>query len=728
MEELCKMAFGMKYQRMLEDLMQICRENLPSVNEALIKKSFQFSFESHKNDFRASGEPYFNHPYEVALIVAREIHLDDISVVSALLHDVVEDTDISVDFLAKEFGKEVAEIVDGVTKISGVFLGHETSQAENYRKLLLSMVKDVRVILVKFADRLHNMRTLQYVNPNKQQRIARETLEIYSPFAHRFGLGRVKWELEDLAFKYLNKDAYDGIAKKIKNKRKEREVYINKFSKRIVGKLDEHGLKYEIGGRPKHIYSIYRKMVKLNTTFEHIFDLHAIRIILESNDPNECYYVLGIINQLYTPIPDRFKDYISIPKKNNYQSIHNTVIDSEGRLVEIQIRTRKMHEIAEKGVAAHWKYKEDLTNKDRELEDWVNWVREIFESASKDEATKEIIASFKLNLYQDEIYVFTPNGELRRLPVNSTPVDFAFDIHSRVGYHCIGAKVNGKIVPLDTILHSGDQVEIITSKNQNPNNSWLKFVQTHKAKSNIRKYINKEEEKAIKDGKEIWAKKLKKYKLTFSGDDLLKLLKKLKYENQRHFFASIAEEKIDVDKILNPPIEKEVKETNEIEFDQFAAHARNVADGIIVDGDLQGLTHSYAKCCHPIPGDPIIGYITVGEGIKIHRKDCTNLINMSKNSPDRLIQVQWSRTKDSVFLAGINLRGDDTPGVLKDISNSITTFKDTNIRSVNIVSSDSMFRGTITIQVHDLEHLTRVIERLKKIKGIFSVERFDAPA
>ncbi|MFC2135849.1 RelA/SpoT family protein [Bacteroidota bacterium] len=717
----------MKHQRMLEDLLQTCRENLPSVNEALIKKAFQFSHEWHKNDRRASGEPYFNHPYEVANIVAKEIHLDDISVVSALLHDVVEDTDISVELLEKEFNKEVADIVDGVTKISGVFLGHETSQAENYRKLLLSMVKDVRVILVKFADRLHNMRTLDFVPVNKQLRIARETLEIYSPFAHRFGLGRVKWELEDLAFKYLNKDAYNEIAKKIKNKRKEREVYINKFSKRIITKLDEHQQEYEIGGRPKHIYSIYRKMVKLNTTFEQIFDLHAIRIILESEDPNECYYVLGIINQLYTPIPDRFKDYISIPKKNNYQSIHNTVIDNEGRLVEIQIRTRLMHEIAEKGVAAHWKYKEDRSAKDKELEDWVNWVREIFESASKDEATKEIIASFKLNLYQDEIYIFTPEGELRRLPVNSTPVDFAFEIHSRVGYHCIGAKVNGKIVPLDTILHSGDQVEIITSKNQHPNNSWLKFVQTHKSKSNIRKYINKEEEKLINDGKEIWAKKLKKYKLSFSSDEVGKLLKKLKYENQRNFFSSIAQDKIDVDKVLNPPVEKEEIEQNEIEFDKFAARARNISKGIIVDGELQGLTHNYAKCCHPIPGDPIIGYITVGEGIKIHRKDCLNLINMSKNSPDRLIQVQWARTEGSVFLAGLSIRGDDTPGVLKDISNSITTFKDTNIRSVNIASTDSMFQGTITLQVSDLEHLKRVIERLKKIKGIYSVERFDAP-
>ncbi|MDZ7763974.1 MAG: HD domain-containing protein [Melioribacteraceae bacterium] len=384
---------SIKHQKMLDDLLEECRAHLPSVNEDMIGRAFQLSYESHKNDFRASGELYFNHPYNVAMIVAREIPLDDISVASALLHDVVEDTEIGLNFLAKEFNKEVADIVDGVTKIGGVFKGHDISQAENYRKLLLSMVNDVRVILVKFADRLHNIRTLEFVNPQKQRRIAKETLEIYAPFAHRFGLGRVKWELEDQAFKYLNREAYVDIAKRIKEKRKERESYIAKFAKPIEEKLKAHDLRFEIGGRAKHIYSIYRKMVNQNKTFNEIYDLLAIRIILENDDPNECYYVLGVINQHYKPIQDRFKDFISIPKKNNYQSIHNTVIGPDGKLVEIQIRTRKMHEIAEKGVAAHWKYKEDLISSDRELEDWVNWVRDIFENSTKDEATREILAS-----------------------------------------------------------------------------------------------------------------------------------------------------------------------------------------------------------------------------------------------------------------------------------------------------------------------------------------------
>lgn len=716
-----------EHKVMLDDLLNLCKSNLPQTNDDLIKKAFKLSFEAHKNDRRASGEPYFNHPYEVAMIVAKEIPLDDISVISALLHDVVEDTEFSLEFLESEFSKEIAEIVDGVTKISGVFRGHEITQAENYRKLLLSMVKDVRVILVKFADRLHNMRTLEFVNPLKQQRIARETFEIYAPFANRFGLGRVKWELEDLSFKYLNKEAYEDLAKKVKNKRREREAYISKFIKPVQEKLNDYEMNYDIGGRPKHLYSIYRKMIQQNRSFEEIFDLLAVRIILESNDPNECYFVLGIINQFYKPIPDRFKDYISIPKKNNYQSIHNTVIGPDGKLIEVQIRTRVMHEIAEKGVAAHWKYKENKFSSDSELEDWVNWIRDIFENASRNEATKEILASFKLNLYQHEIYVFTPRGDLKRLPVGSTPVDFAYEIHSNVGYHCIGAKVNGKIIPLSTELHSGDQVEIITSKNQHPNKSWLQFVQTHKAKSNIRKYLNKEEEKIVESGREIWNKKIKKFKLTFDNDKIQKLARKLKFDNVNQFFEAVYQEKVNLDEILDPSVQDESdKDINELEFDKFANIARDNIGGILVEGEHKEIAYNFAKCCNPIPGDPVVGYVTVGEGIKIHRKNCKNLINMLKSDDSRLVPVEWPGTNGSLFVAGITIIGEDMPGVLKDISNSITSFQDTNIRSVNISTNDSMFEGAVTVQVKDLQHLNRLIERLKKHKWVYSAERFES--
>ena len=472
-----------KQKEMLEDLLAVCKKNLPRVNEDLITKAFEFAIEAHKHDLRASGEPYFSHPYEVAMIVAEEFPLDDITIVSTLLHDVVEDTDFDLNLMTKEFGTEVTEIVDGVTKISGIFKGQDITKAENYRKMLLSMVKDVRVILVKFADRLHNMRTLEFVSPDKQKRIAQETLEIYAPFANRFGLARVKWELEDLSFKYLNKEMYEDLVRKVKSSRKDRESYIKKFSDPLKKKLDDYNLKYELEGRPKHFYSIYKKMIKRNKPFEEIYDLFAIRIIIDTENSNDCYTTLGIVNQMYLPVPDRFKDYISVPKANMYQSLHTTVIGPLGQRMEVQIRTWDMDKVAEDGIAAHWKYKEDKSTTDKDLDTWLDWMRDIFEGAGKDETRREILEDFKLNLYQDEIYIFTPKGELRRLPIDSTPVDFAFEIHSNVGYQCLGAKINGKIVPLDTPLHSGDQVEIITSKNQHPNKNWLKFVKTQKAKS-----------------------------------------------------------------------------------------------------------------------------------------------------------------------------------------------------------------------------------------------------
>jgi len=718
-----------KYKKMLEELLDACKEHLFSVNEKLIAKSFEFSIEAHRNDLRASGEAYFTHPYQVAMIVAREIPLDDITVASSLLHDVVEDTEFSLDLLSKEFGKEVADIVDGVTKISGIFKGQEITQAENYRKLLLSMVGDVRVILVKFADRLHNMRTLEYVNTNKQRRIAQETLEIYAPFANRFGLGRIKWELEDLSFKYLNKEAYQEIARKIKSKRKERESYIRKFTEPIIVKLDEYKLKYEIIGRPKHLYSIYRKMVRRNKPFEEIYDLFAVRIILDTENSNECYTTLGIVNQIYISVPDRFKDYISIPKTNNYQSIHTTVVGPEGRLVEVQIRTKEMHEIAEKGVAAHWRYKENRTAIDKNMENWVYWIRDLFKNASKDEARKDLLESFKMNLYQDEIYVFTPKGDLRRLPFDATPVDFAFDIHSKVGFHCIGAKINGKIVPLDTKLHSGDQVEIIISKNQHPNKNWIKFVTTHKAKTAIRKWINKEEEDTINSGKEIWDKKIKKLKLSFTNSDIAKLTSTLKYDSVKQFFNAIGLGKVNLDEVLTAATkEQEKKEkTAVLEFDNFAKIARRDAGDILVDGQSTNILYSYAKCCNPIPGDEVVGFITVGEGIKIHRKTCTNLLKIYESNENKLIPVQWPVTEDSLFVAGLRAVGEDIPGILTDISHAIVSYQNTNIKSINMNTADSMFEGSVTLYVHNIEHLNRIIERLKKLKGVYSVERFENP-
>ncbi len=468
-------------------------------------------------------------------------------------------------------------------------------------------------------------------------------------------------------------------------------------------------------------------MVRRNKPFEEIYDLFAIRIIIDTDNSNDCYTTLGIVNQIYLPVPDRFKDYISIPKTNNYQSIHTTVVGPDGRLVEVQIRTQKMHEVAEKGVAAHWRYKENKTTTDKDLENWVNWIRDIFENATRDEARKDLLESFKLNLYQDEIYVFTPKGDLRRLPVNSTPVDFAFDIHSKVGFHCIGAKVNGKIVPLDTMLHSGDQVEIINSKNQHPNKNWIKFVTTHKAKTAIRKWMNAKEEDTIKAGKEVWEKKIKKLKLSFTQSDITKLTTSLKYDTPKQFFKAIALGKVNLDEVLTATNEEREKKEKVavLEFDNFATNARDDAGGILVNGEYSNIMYSYAKCCNPIPGDQVIGYITIGEGIKIHRKNCVNLLRISEIDGNKLINVQWPGKESSLFVAGLSVMGEDTPGILTDISHAIVSYQNTNIKSININTADSMFEGSVTLYVHNIEHLNRIIERLKKLKGVYSVERFE---
>lgn len=716
---------------MLDQLLNRCQKNLRSVNTNLIRKAFDFSIEAHKNDLRASGEPYFEHPYGVAMIIADEIPLDDQSIAAALLHDVLEDTEFEPLDLAKEFNPTIAEIVDGVSKIGGVIKEHDASQAENYRKLLLSMVKDIRVILVKFADRLHNMRTLEFVSPDKQRRIAKETIQIYAPFAHRFGLAQVRWEMEDLSFKYLEPSAYENIRKKLRDKRRERESFIKKIIDPIKKKLETEEIDFEIIGRPKHFYSIYRKMMTRVNSFDEIYDLFAIRIILETENIYECYNVLGIITQIYTPVPDRLHDYIALPKKNNYQSLHTTVIGPNGRMVEIQIRTRRMHEVAERGVAAHWKYKNSYKATGKELEEWVDWIRDVFENvASREEAQKDIIESFKLNLYQDEIYVFTPKGDLKVLPSKSTPVDFAFEIHSNVGFHCLGAKVNGKIEPLDTLLKSGDQVEIITSKNQTPNRGWEKFVVTHKARTNIRKWIRKEESRFVQEGKTLLEKTMKKSKLHINNDDLLKLARGYKFDNLTELYRAIGNGRFPAEKIFESKVDQIEKDDSqktdgEFTFNKFADTARESTGGVLIQGDKIDVLHNFARCCNPVPGDEIIGFITRGEGVKIHRSTCKNFQRLSKLYDSRIMEVSWPETNGSFFIAGIKVLGEDTPGMLNEISQTIVNTYNTNIKGISIKTHHSIFYGTISVQVKDLEHLIRIIERLKKIKGIDVVERFE---
>jgi RelA/SpoT family (p)ppGpp synthetase len=723
-----------KYKKKLDDLLLTCQKNLARCDDALIRRAFEFGFNAHRHDMRASGEPFFDHPYEVAKIVAKEIPLDDISVAAALLHDVAEDTEYEIKDIREEFGDTIADIVDGATKISDIFKSHEVTQAESYRKMLLSMVNDVRVMLVKFADRLHNMRTLEYLPPDKQKRLARETLEIYAPFAHRFGLANVKWELEDLSFKYLYREQYEAIARDLNSRRREREGYIKRFAEPIEKRLAAEGFKFEISGRPKHLYSIYAKMMKRNKPLEEIYDLFAVRIILDTEENNDCFAVYGIISDIYIPNPERFKNYISVPKKNGYQSIHTTVVGPEGKMVEVQIRTRVMHEVAEKGVAAHWRYKDTATPVDEELADWVSWVREIFESAGDGQIpAAQLMESFKLNLYQDEIYVFTPKGDLRILPGASTPVDFAYEVHSKVGDHCMAAKVNGRIVPIDTQLKSGDQVEIITSKTQTPNPDWEKFVVTHKAKSRIRRWIKEEQRKALEEGKEIWEKKLKKQKVSFSEDDLSGFLRQKKLENTTSFYLAVKQGKVNLDEIIQmiqeeqkhpPPLQQEQGKITGL-FDRFISSARGVASGIVLDGSADKFMHNFAKCCNPIPGDDVVGFVTTGEGIKIHRRTCKNVRLISQVESNRLVEVGWPADNGAVYVSGVRVAGDDRPSMLNDITHAISSYLNTNIRSVSIDALDGIFDGMFVLDVQNTDHLTKILERLKRIKGIKRVERFE---
>ncbi len=723
-----------KYKKKLDDLLVLCQKNLPRVDENLIRRAFDFGSNAHRHDIRASGEPYFDHPYSVAKIVAKEIPLDDVSVAVALLHDVAEDTEYQIKDIREEFGDTVADIVDGATKISDIFKSHDVTQAESYRKMLLSMVNDIRVMLVKFADRLHNMRTLEYLPLEKQRRLAKETLDIYAPFAHRFGLANIKWELEDLSFKHLHREAYDQIARDLKSRRREREHYIRKFAQPIERRLRDDGFKFDISGRPKHIYSIYNKMIKRNKPLEEVYDLFAVRIILDTEDPNDCFAVYGIVSDIYIPNPERFKNYISVPKKNGYQSIHTTVVGPDGKMVEVQIRTQSMHEVAEKGVAAHWMYKDNVANVDPELANWVTWVREIFENASEGQVpTQQLMESFKLNLYQDEIYVFTPKGDLRIVPSGSTPIDFAYEIHSKVGDHCIAAKVNGRIVPLDTQLRSGDQVEILTSKNQTPNPDWEKFVVTHKAKAHIRRWIKDEQRKAIDEGKELWERRLKRAKVSINDDDLQRYVREKKMENVSALYLGVKDGTIDADEVIalyqeeqkHPqPVGAEESRIDGL-FNRFISTARGVSGGIVLNGTQDNFLHNYAKCCQPIPGDEVVGFVTTGEGIKIHRKSCHNVRSMIRTASNRIVDVQLPADNGQMFVAGVQVAGEDRPSMLNDLTHAISTANNTNIRSVNIDSEDGQFEGTFILNVENTDHLSRILEKVRRVQGVRRAERFE---
>ncbi|HAY32939.1 MAG TPA: bifunctional (p)ppGpp synthetase/guanosine-3',5'-bis(diphosphate) 3'-pyrophosphohydrolase [Ignavibacteria bacterium] len=737
--------FNNFYKKKLDDLLYHSKKNLPAglSNEKLITRAFKFAYEAHKNAKRASGEPFFSHPYEVAIILAQEIPLDAVSIASALLHDVVEDTPFTLDDISAEFGPEIADIVDGATKIEGMFENYEMKQVESYKKMLLSMTSDIRVILIKFADRLHNLRTLEFLSNERQMRLAQETLEIFAPLANRFGLSSVKTELEDMSFKYLNRSAYDEIAKKLQAKKREREKIIKKFIEPLKERLNEDGYKFEIYGRAKHLYSIYKKIISRNKSFEELFDLFAIRIVLDTENKNDCFSVYGICSEIYIPVPERFKDYISLPKQNGYQSIHTTLISKEGKMFEVQIRTREMNEVAEKGIAAHWKYKENNNIHDKKLEEWMKAVRESIENSSKDETSSQVMESFKLNLYQDEIYCFTPKGDLKILPAGATAIDFAFDIHTQVGMKCIGAKVNGKIVTLDTLLKSGDQIEILTSKNQSPKIDWEKFAVTHKAKSDIRKFFNTEKRNLIQKGKELWEKKVKKLKLKLSDEDLSKVVHKFKYKDTGNFFHSISIDESKVNAVLDflsdknrittldqkSPSQDAGSENDADNFDKYVDEARNSTNGIFIGNgssqNIKGIKYEYAKCCNPIPGDEVIGFISQEKGIRIHRKTCKNILNLYLKEPERIININWNEADSGEFTGGVKIIGEDRPGILNEITKTISKNFHTNIKSVDIKTKSSMFEGTLILSIQNLKQLNQIIDKITNQEGVFSVTRFE---
>jgi GTP diphosphokinase / guanosine-3',5'-bis(diphosphate) 3'-diphosphatase len=730
------------YREKLEALLTVCANNLRDVDEDLITRAFDFAVYAHKDHRRKSGELYFMHPYAVAMIVAQEIPLDDASVAAALLHDVIEDCeDIAYEDILDEFGTTIADIVDGATKISNILKSREVTKAESYRKLLVSMINDIRVILVKFADRLHNMRTLEFVSKEKQHRISGETLEIYAPLAHRFGLARIKWELEDQSFKYLHEEDYRKLKEQVSLRRRERETYIMKFRKPIEEKLKEKGFTFDINGRPKHLYSIYKKMIDQNKMFDEIYDLFAIRIIIDTKEETDCYVAYAVVSEIYTPIPERFKNYIALPKQNGYRSIHTTVLGPDGKMVEVQMRTKEMHDISERGIAAHWAYKESVANIQQNAYDkWIRWVREILEqplaSSSEEEDAKQLIEDFKQKLYQDEIVVFTPKGDLIVLPQNATPVDFGFEIHSEVGLHCIGAKVNGRIVPLNSNLKSGDQIEIITSRNQNPSPDWEQFVVTHKAKVALRKWVNEQTKVAIGKGKERWERKAKKLKLRISDEMLQKAATHLNFRNSSQMFVALGNEEISAENIaeaLRAPESDEKPEPPPFDaqesFENFAEHVRDIHQ-ILVEGEPTDILYQFAKCCSPLPGDDIVGFVTLGHGLKIHQKNCRNIVRLIHGQDDgdtmkeRLVEVSWPPNSEGVYIGGIRITGSDRTGILNEISIAISSYKNTNIHSVSIESFKSGFHGSVLVTVKDLDHLQRLIDRLKKVKGVEQVDRY----
>ncbi|MBP9069776.1 MAG: bifunctional (p)ppGpp synthetase/guanosine-3',5'-bis(diphosphate) 3'-pyrophosphohydrolase [Bacteroidia bacterium] len=712
-------------------LIKACKRRLEKGDKEMIRKAFEVAVEAHKEMRRKSGEPYIYHPIAVAIICAEEMGLGATGIVCALLHDTVEDTDLTLEDIRGLFGERVAQIIDGLTKISGVIDNTSSIQAENFRKVLLTMSEDIRVILIKLADRLHNMRTLNHMKRDKQMKIASETLFLYAPLAHRLGLNTIKTELEDLGLKYTNSDAYYEIAVKLTETEPERKRFIQKFIDPLKEILQEQGFSFKIFGRPKSIFSIYNKIKEKGVAFEEIYDLFAIRIVIDSpveNEKSDCWKVYSIITDFYHPSPERLRDWISTPKSNGYESLHTTVMGPEGKWVEVQIRSVRMDELAESGYAAHWKYKDAAAEKESKLEAWLLRVREMLDSP--DPNALEFIDDFKLNLFSDEIFLFTPKGDMKTLPLGSTALDFAFDIHTKIGEQCIGAKVNHKLVPLSYELKSGDQIEILTSNKQTPKDDWLKLVVTARAKSKIKNSLKEQRRKTAEGGREVLERKFYKNKLEFTIQNINDFTSFLKLPTSQELFYRVAVGNVDTKEIKafykhkeNPVKGRKPKTAPKIE--QLVTSTRGGSDMLVIGDDLQKLDYKLSPCCNPIPGDDVFGFVTVGEGIKIHRVSCPNAVKLLSNYAYRVVKAKWTNDQLISFLAGLKLIGTDELGLVNNITKVISSENHVNMRSISFDTEDGIFTGTIMIYVHDTKHLNHLIDNLKKVKGVNKVERFD---
>ena len=728
---------------MYEGLLKKIYENSHNIDKDIIKKAFDIANDAHKTQKRESGEPYITHPIDVAIILA-EMGMDTSTIAAGLLHDVIEDTEYTYDDLKNLFNEEIANLVQGVTKLGKIeYKSKEEQQADNVRKMLLAMAKDIRVIIIKLADRLHNLRTLKFMPKPKQKQKAKETLDIYAPLAHRLGISKIKWELEDLSFRYLHEEVYYDLVKQIAEKRAEREVYIAKITKDLHKKLEESEIDSDIEGRPKHFYSIYKKMVNKNKSIEEIFDLTAIRILV--NTVKGCYGVLGIVHTIYKPIPGRFKDYIAMPKPNMYQSLHTTVIGPQGKPFEIQIRTFEMHKTAEYGIAAHWKYKEgDSAKEDREqsFESKLAWLRDMLEWQKETSDAEEFIEGFKIDLFADEVFVFTPKGVVINLPSGATPIDFAYRIHTDVGNRCVGAKVNGKIVPLDYKLKTGEIIEILTSKNaKGPNMDWLNIVKSNQAKSKIRQWFKKiKKDENIVKGKDLFERELKKQGVNYSdiakGETYEKLRKRYNINSMEDLYASIGVGQLSASSYISKLKEENITEKQSAESinkaieEQLAKSDRSLNKvtkdyGITVRGE-RNLMVRFAKCCNPVPGDDIKGYVTKGRGVSVHRADCNNLKSLIKYDKNKVVEVSWGRAKGADYIAEIQVESDDREGILADIINVISESK-LPISSINAQSAKgNTAKVNIKIRIYSVEQLRELMKKIRRIKGVMDVYRMNS--